>query len=196
VPQVIPTALPGLLIIEPDIHRDARGIFLETFHAAKYRKHGIPETFLQDNHSVSRARTLRGLHFQRRNPQGKLVRVIQGTVLDIAVDVRIGSPTFGLWAAVTLSCADFRQAYVPPGFAHGFYVLDGPAHVEYKCTSLYDPESQMGVAWNDPQLAIRWPDKNPILSASDARLPPLTAILDQLPTIAECPGRLHDDSAT
>lgn len=180
--RVVQTALPGVLVVEPDVHRDGRGFFLESYHSAKYETLGIAGPFVQDNHSKSRARTLRGLHMQLKEPQGKLVRAIEGDVLDVAADVRRGSPTFGRWVSVRLSAENFRQCYVPPGFAHGFYVLSDEAQVEYKCTSPYDAKSELGIIWNDPQLGIDWPDREPILSHTDAALPRLADVLTQLPT--------------
>ena len=179
--RVVPTALPGVVIVEPDVHVDGRGFFLETYHAARYLQHGIPGPFVQDNHSRSLAGTLRGLHLQLRRPQGKLIRVIEGEVYDVAVDVRRGSPTFGRWVGVSLSAENFRQCYVPPGFAHGFCVVSPTAQVEYKCTDLYDPACEIGVAWNDPALAITWPVGQPLLSARDSRHPTLAELGDQLP---------------
>jgi dTDP-4-dehydrorhamnose 3,5-epimerase len=180
--RVVSTALPGVLVIEPDVYRDDRGFFVETFHAAKYQELGISSPFVQDNHSRSRAGTLRGLHLQNgRQPQGKLVRVVSGAVLDVAVDIRRDSPTFGRWVMVELSAENFRQMYLPVGFAHGFYVTRGPADVEYKCTAPYDPISEVGIAWNDPDIAIDWPDRSPLLSPRDAALPPLASVLDRLP---------------
>ncbi|HEY6507590.1 MAG TPA: dTDP-4-dehydrorhamnose 3,5-epimerase [Vicinamibacterales bacterium] len=167
--RVITTEIPGVIIVEPDVHRDARGYFLETFHAAKYAAAGIPEVFLQDNHSCSVQNTLRGLHLQVRKPQGKLVRVVQGDIWDVAVDVRPGLPTFGRWTATRLTAENFRQLYVPPGCAHGFCVLSETAQVEYKCTQLYDPTDEVGIAYDDPDLAIEWPVKAPILSDRDRR---------------------------
>ncbi|HSL23670.1 MAG TPA: dTDP-4-dehydrorhamnose 3,5-epimerase [Vicinamibacterales bacterium] len=179
--RVVPTELPGVLLIEPDVHRDNRGFFLESFHAAKYDALGIRGPFVQDNHSLSGPRTLRGMHLQLREPQGKLVRVLEGEVLDVAVDVRRGSPAFGRWVATRLSAGNFRQCFVPPGFAHGFYVLSDRAQVEYKCTSFYDPASEIGIAWNDPEIGIEWPDDRPVLSPKDAALPTLSAAFDRLP---------------
>jgi len=181
--RIIPTDLSEVLIVEPDVIRDDRGFFLETYHADRYREHGIDGPFVQDNHSRSVARTLRGLHLQLRRPQGKLIRVIEGEVYDVAVDVRRGSPTFGNWVAVTLSAENFKQCYVPPGFAHGFCVLSPVAQVEYKCTDIYDPGGEIGIAWNDPQLAITWPIADPILSARDRRHPVL-ADVQALPSYA------------
>ena len=175
------TELPEVIVVEPDVHRDARGFFLETYHAANYRAGGISPAFVQDNHSSSGAGTLRGLHLQLDPPQGKLIRVIVGAILDVAVDVRRGSPTFGRWVGVELSADNFRQCYIPPGFAHGFCVLSPVAEVEYKCTALYDRASEIGVAWNSPELSIAWPVTAPTLSERDARLKPLSEMLDTLP---------------
>lgn len=179
--RVLPTELPGVVIIEPDVHRDGRGFFLETYHADRYRDHGIPGPFVQDNHSQSVAGTLRGLHLQLRRPQGKLIRVVEGEVFDVAVDVRRGSPTFGRWVSVTLTADNFRQCYVPPGFAHGFCVVSPIAQLEYKCTDLYDPASEIGIAWNDPAIGISWPVTDPILSQRDSRHPTLAELGDRLP---------------
>lgn len=179
--RVVPTEIPGVLIIEPEVFADGRGFFMETYHAARYREHGIEGPFVQDNHSRSVAGTLRGLHLQVRRPQGKLVRVIEGEVYDVCVDVRRGSPTFGRWVGVTLTAENVRQCYVPPGFAHGFCVLTPVAQVEYKCTDFYDPGGELGVAWNDPALAISWPVRDPILSARDKGHPTLAELGDKLP---------------
>src|SRR5687768_2371649 len=143
------TTVAGVILIEPDVYRDARGYFLETFHAAKYAAAGIPETFVQDNHSASMRDTLRGLHMQLRKPQGKLIRVVEGEIWDVAVDLRRGSPSFGVWTAEVLSAGNFKQLYIPPGCAHGFAVLSDTAQVEYKCTELYDPKDEIGIAYND-----------------------------------------------
>jgi dTDP-4-dehydrorhamnose 3,5-epimerase len=179
--RVVPTELPGVLVIEPKVFSDVRGFFIETYHAERYAEHGIDGPFVQDNHSRSAGRTVRGLHLQLRRPQGKLVRVIEGEVYDVAVDVRRGSPTFGRWVAVVLSAANFRQCYIPPGFAHGFCVVSADAQVEYKCTDLYDPESEVGIAWNDPALAIPWPVADPLLSERDRHNPTLAELGDHLP---------------
>jgi dTDP-4-dehydrorhamnose 3,5-epimerase len=179
--KAVPTRLPGVIIIEPDVHHDGRGFFLETFHAEKYRAMGIPGPFVQDNHSRSIAGTLRGLHLQVRLPQAKLVRVIEGEILDVAVDVRRGSPAFGQWVGVPLSAGSFKQCYVPAGFAHGFSVISEVAQIEYKCTELYDPGSEIGIAWDDPALAIRWQVEHPILSDRDRRHQPLAALIALLP---------------
>jgi dTDP-4-dehydrorhamnose 3,5-epimerase len=182
--QFVPTALPGVIVIEPDVYRDGRGFFLETYHAQKYLAGGIAGSFVQDNHSQSVRGTLRGLHLQARRPQGKLVRVIVGVIYDVAVDVRRGSPTFGRWIGFELSAANFKQCYVPPGFAHGFSVASEIAQVEYKCTDLYDPEAEIGIAWDDPLLGITWPVERPILSDRDRKNPRLEALADHLPIYA------------
>ena len=171
--QVLPTSLPGVVIIEPNVLRDERGFFLETYHAERYREAGISLPFVQDNHSRSSKDTLRGLHFQRTRPQGKLVRVIQGEIFDVAADIDPASATFGVWVGVFLSSDNFRQIYVPPGYAHGFCVVSEVAEVEYKCTDLYDPADESGVMWNDPVLAIDWPVQAPVLSHRDHKHPPL-----------------------
>ena len=179
--RVSATTLPGVLLVEPDVHRDSRGFFVETYHADRYRAHGIPGPFVQDNHSRSVRGTLRGLHLQVGRPQGKLVRVITGAIYDVAVDVRRGSPTFGQWAGVTLTADTFLQCYVPAGFAHGFAVTSEIAEIEYKCTSFYDPASEVGIIWSDPGLAISWPTEQPILSDRDRGHPHLADVLDHLP---------------
>jgi dTDP-4-dehydrorhamnose 3,5-epimerase len=179
--RFVPTTLPGVLVIEPDVYKDARGFFVETYHAEKYRAAGIDGPFLQDNHSRSVKDTLRGLHLQLRRPQGKLIRVIVGEIYDVAVDVRRNSPTFGSWVGVSLSADNFRQCFIPPGFAHGFCVMSGEAQIEYKCTDLYDPASEIGIAWNDPAIGISWPVRAPILSERDGRNPMLAAQTDRLP---------------
>jgi len=175
-----PTDLAGVILIEPQVFRDERGFFLETFRADKYGEAGIPTTFVQDNHSSSVKGTLRGLHLQWRRPQGKLVRVIRGEIWDVAVDIRRDSPTFGRWTAATLSAENFHQLYVPPGCAHGFCVLSDVADVEYKCTALYDPSGEAGVAYNDPALAIPWPVTEPILSPRDQRHGTLRELIDRM----------------
>jgi dTDP-4-dehydrorhamnose 3,5-epimerase len=175
------TKLPGVLIIEPDVFRDERGWFLETYHASKYQDRGISVSFVQDNHSSSVCRTLRGLHAQISRPQGKLVRVVKGEIFDVAVDIRRGSATFGHWESVMLSGENFKQIYIPPGFAHGFCVLSEMAEVEYKCTDVYTPGDEIALIWNDPQVGIRWPVESPILSRKDAAGQSLQKLWDQLP---------------
>ncbi len=175
--QFTTCALPGVIVIEPDVYRDPRGFFLETYHAEKYRANGLPLAFVQDNHSLSAQGTLRGLHLQLRRPQGKLVRAIQGEIWDVAVDIRPESPTFRQWFAVVLSADNFKQLYIPPGYAHGFCVLSEVAQVEYKCTALYDPADERGVAYNDPELAVAWPISDPLLSNRDKANPTLADFL-------------------
>ncbi len=179
--KFLPTEIPEVLVVEPDVHRDERGFFLETHHQRRYAHGGIPGRFVQDNHAHSAARTLRGLHAQRRRPQGKLMRVVSGEVYDVAVDIRRGSPSFARWVAVTLSGDDFRQLWIPPGFAHGYVVTSETADVEYKCTDFYDSEDQLVIAWNDPQLGIPWPVTDPLLSERDRRAPRLADVEDLLP---------------
>jgi dTDP-4-dehydrorhamnose 3,5-epimerase len=179
--RFLPTDLPGVILIQPDVHRDPRGFFLETYHERKYAEGGIPGPFVQDNHSHSARGTLRGLHAQRLRPQGKLVRAVEGEMFDVAVDIRRGSPSFGKWVGFILSGENFHQLWIPPGFAHGFCALSERVHVEYKCTDFYDPEDEVAVAWNDPSIAIAWPVESPELSSRDARAPRLAAVLDALP---------------
>jgi dTDP-4-dehydrorhamnose 3,5-epimerase len=179
-----PTALPEVIRIEPRVFRDARGFFLESYHEEKFAAGGLRARFVQDNHSRSARGTLRGLHMQLRFAQGKLVRCVAGEVFDVAVDVRRGSRTFGKWVGETLSAENFRQLWVPPGFLHGFCVVSDSAEIQYKCTELYHPEDELGVAWNDPDLGIRWPVAAPLLSAKDAALPRLRDVESRLPELA------------
>lgn len=179
--RFVPTVLPDVIVVEPDVYSDDRGLFLETYHARKYAEGGIRETFVQDNHSRSRRGVLRGLHAQCRHPQGKLVRVMHGEAYDVAVDIRRGSPTFGRAVGVTLSGENFRQLYIPPGFAHGFCALSDWVDVAYKCTVLYDATDEITVLWNDPGLAIDWPIRDPILSPKDAAAPRLAELMERLP---------------
>jgi len=179
--NIWPTRLPGVLIIEPDVYRDERGWFLETYHADKYEEAGLSFSFVQDNCSSSVRGTLRGLHAQVSRPQGKLVRVTKGEIFDVAVDIRRGSPTFAVWESGILSAENFKQLYIPPGFAHGFSVLSDIAEVEYKCTDVYTPGDEITIAWNDTQIGIQWPNDSPILSAKDASGPSLQEVGDRLP---------------
>ena len=172
--KVTPTKHPDVLLIEPAVHRDARGFFLESFHAARYGEAGMPASFVQDNHSRSSLGVLRGLHYQLKRPQGKLIRVTSGRVFDVAVDIRQGSPRFGQWVGIELTAEDHRQLYVPPGFAHGFCVLSEQVDFLYKCTDYYSPEDEYGIAWDDPDLAIAWPQIDVILSDKDRHLPRLS----------------------
>lgn len=178
--KVHPTPLAGVLLIEPQVHRDDRGFFLETYHQQRYADNGIEVTFVQDNHSRSSRGTVRGLHAQLRTPQGKLMRAIEGEIWDVAVDIRPDSPTYRSWYATTLSADNFRQLYIPEGCAHGFCVLTESAQVEYKCTALYDPSDQLAIAWNDPDIGIDWPVEEPLLSAKDQVAPTLAAIESRL----------------
>ncbi|MFL6195764.1 MAG: dTDP-4-dehydrorhamnose 3,5-epimerase [Thermoanaerobaculia bacterium] len=172
--------LPEVILVEPDVFRDDRGFFLEAYHQPKYRDGGLPEAFIQDNHSFSERGVLRGLHAQLRDPQGKLVRAVTGEIFDVAVDIRPESPSFGKWAGEVLSGENFRQLYIPPGFAHGFCVLSATAHVLYKCTTLYNREDEVGIVWDDPGIGIAWPVEKPRLSPKDAAAPRLAEILHQL----------------
>lgn len=165
--KVIKTTIADLLIIEPKVFGDERGYFFEAYHEKRYKESGIPYTFVQDNRSTSAKGVLRGLHFQKTKPQGKLVSVISGQVLDIAVDLRPNSTTFGCHEAVLLSGENHRQLFVPPGFAHGFTVISDVAEFNYKCTDYYDPNDEGGIIWNDPQLAIDWKTITPSLSEKD-----------------------------
>ncbi len=181
--KVIETKLPGVVIIEPEVFGDDRGCFLETYSAERYRAEGIDAVFVQDNVSYSRKGILRGLHYQYPHSQGKLVQVLFGEVFDAAVDIRVGSPTFGQWASVMLSGDNHRQMYVPPGFAHGFCVLSETAVFSYKCTDYYSRADEGGVIWNDPEIGIRWPVELPVLSGRDAKYPKLSQISrDKLPS--------------
>lgn len=175
------TALPEVRLVEPRVFADPRGFFLESFNVERFAHLGLPTEWVQDNHSRSTRDVLRGLHYQCRRPQGKLVRVVRGAIWDVAVDVRRGSPTFGRWVAETLSDENQHMLWIPPGFAHGFCVLSDVADVTYKCTALYDAEDDRGVLWNDPALQIPWPIVAPLLSDKDRRHLPLHAERDDLP---------------
>ena len=169
------TALPGVVILEPRVFADHRGWFFESYHTGRFEEMGIRDVFLQDNQSRSIRGTVRGLHFQLGAPQTKLVRVLQGAIWDVAVDVRHGSPTFGQWVGVELSAEDRRQLYVPPGFAHGFSTLSGTADVLYKCSALYAPDLERAVRWNDPCIGVDWRlEGPPVLSERDACHPYLS----------------------
>jgi dTDP-4-dehydrorhamnose 3,5-epimerase len=170
--KIIPTELPEVLLIEPQVFADARGFFMETYHARKLAEQGLTAEFVQDNHSRSQQGTLRGLHYQIRHAQGKLVRVVNGVVFDVAVDLRRHSPTFGRWTGAILSADNKYQLWIPPGFAHGFYALSDVVDLLYKVTDYFAPEWDRTIMWNDPQLNIAWPLANqqpPILSAKDAQ---------------------------
>ncbi|MBL8667159.1 MAG: dTDP-4-dehydrorhamnose 3,5-epimerase [Rhodospirillales bacterium] len=177
--RVEQTSLPGVLVIEPKVFGDSRGFFLESYHQGRYAGAGIDAVFVQDNHSRSSRGVLRGLHYQIRHPQGKLVSVVSGEVFDVAVDIRRGSPHFGKWYGCILSADNHRQLWVPPGFAHGFCTLSETADFLYKCTDYYHPEDEGGVLWNDRDLAIAWPVESPALSAKDAVFPALAMIEEE-----------------
>jgi dTDP-4-dehydrorhamnose 3,5-epimerase len=173
---VTPTAIPDVLLVQPVVHGDQRGFFVETWHQARYAEAGIRGPFVQDNHSRSVRHTLRGLHYQVRQPQGKLVRASVGTIFDVAVDLRRSSPTFGRWVSAVLSDENHHQLWVPPGFAHGFYVLSKEADVIYKCSALYASDLDRALRWDDPALGIAWPlvgASPPLLSPKDAAAPGL-----------------------
>jgi dTDP-4-dehydrorhamnose 3,5-epimerase len=181
VPRRLPTELDGLVLIEPDVHGDDRGFLLESFNAESWRALGVETEFVQDNHSRSRHGTLRGLHFQLRPGQAKLVRCVRGSVWDVAVDLRRGSPTYGRWEGHELDDAAHHQLFVPVGFAHGFCVLSDEADVAYKLSSGFDPDAEAGIAWDDPDIGIEWPLDEPLLSARDRSAPRLADVADELP---------------
>jgi dTDP-4-dehydrorhamnose 3,5-epimerase len=168
--QFSPTSIPDVIIVEPRVFGDQRGFFMETYQAERFAAAGIPDTYVQDNHSGSRQGALRGLHYQIRQPQGKLIRVIAGEVFDVAVDIRLSSPTFGQWEGIRLSADNKLQLWIPPGFAHGFLVISEWAEVMYKATDYYAPEWERALLWNDPDIGIKWPlgdDQLPVLSERD-----------------------------
>ena len=176
----IDTSLPGVCELRPPVFRDARGFFLESYHRQKFAEIGITDSFVQDNHSYSKKGTLRGLHYQLTHPQAKLCRVIEGEALDVAVDIRTGSPNFGKWTSVLLSAAEQNQIYVPAGFAHGFLAVSETVQFLYKCSDFYDPKDEHGIAWNDPTLNIKWGEGQPFLSPRDAAFPKLADVAKQL----------------
>jgi dTDP-4-dehydrorhamnose 3,5-epimerase len=178
--KFLPTAIPEVVLVQPDVFGDDRGFFLETYQQRKYGAAGLPEDFVQDNHSYSVRGTLRGLHAQVRRPQGKLIRAILGEIFDVAVDIRPGSPTFGHWVSAVLSGENHHQLYVPPGFAHGFCVTSDTAHVQYKCTELYDRDDEIAILWNDPKIGVAWPTAEPLLSPRDVAALPLAEIVHKL----------------
>ena len=180
--EIVETSLPGVLLIKPRVFRDARGFFLETYRADALAAAGVQETFVQDNHSRSSRGVLRGLHYQLHRAQAKLCRVVDGEVLDVAVDIRVGSPNFGKWVGAVLSAENCHALYLPKGFAHGFVVRSETADFLYKCSDYYDAADDCGVLWNDPALAIEWDTPAPILSAKDEGHLPLAQVPhDQLP---------------
>ena len=180
--ELLSTQLPDVLLLKPRVFRDSRGFFAETYRADQFEEIGIPVRFVQDNHSQSVKGTLRGLHYQLRRPQSKLCRVVRGSVLDVAVDIRLGSPTFGRMASAVLSAENMHQIYIPAGFAHGFIVLSDDAEFLYKCSDYYDPSGEYGVIWSDPDLGIQWDIGEPTLSPKDSQYPRLKDIpQDRLP---------------
>ncbi len=169
------------MVIEPVLHQDARGWVYESYRSERYAQAGLPKTFVQDNHASSVSGCVRGLHYQLRNPQGKLVRVVRGQAFDVCVDIRLGSPTFGHWIGELLTEHNRLQLYIPPGFAHGYCVPDGVCEVEYKCTAEWDPSDEFGVRWDDPAIGITWPLSSPVISARDRALPLLHEAVQNLP---------------
>lgn len=183
------TEIAEVVLVEPDVHRDARGFFCEVYHAAKYEAEGLPGRFVQDNQSRSGRGVLRGLHGQIGTPQGKLVRVLSGEIFDVAVDMRRGSPSYGRWVGAALSAQNFLQLYVPPGFLHGFCVVSESAEIEYKCTGFYAPSDEISVRWDDPEIGIEWPIRDPLVSEKDGAAPLLRAVVERLPVYAGGEGR-------
>lgn len=178
--QRLDTALPDVVELRPKIFRDARGSFSETYHRAKFADLGIADTFVQDNQSQSTRGTLRGLHYQSRHPQAKLCRAVEGEALDVAVDIRLGSPNFGKWAAVVLSAKEQNQIYIPAGFAHGFLALTDCVQFLYKCSDFYDATDEHAILWNDPDLKIDWGIATPLVSEKDMKAPRLSDTLREL----------------
>lgn len=174
--QRIETSLRGVFELRPVIHRDTRGFFIETYHKTKFNDLGITDAFVQDNHSRSAKGTLRGLHYQLRHPQAKLCRVVEGEALDVAVDIRVGSPSFGKWTSVLLSVKEQNQIYIPTGFAHGFLALSNIVQFLYKCSDFYDSRDERGILWSDPVLNISWGITNPVISERDAENPKLAEV--------------------
>ncbi len=179
--KVTPTRLPEVLLIEPKVHGDERGFFLETYHRSRYSEAGIDALFVQDNHSYSEGPILRGLHAQLRHPQGKLLRALEGEIFDVAVDIRRSSPRFGQWVGARLSGTNRHQLWIPPGFAHGFCVVSPTVHVQYKCTELYRAEDEISIRWDDETIGIDWPIDEPRLSSRDQQALSLEEALDRLP---------------
>jgi len=178
--KVIKTEIPEVLLIEPSLFKDDRGFFLETFHQKRFEEIGIQSTFVQDNHSHSSKGVLRGLHYQQKKAQDKLIYVVRGKIFDVAVDIRRGSPTFGEWSGAILSEENKRQLFIPKGFAHGFYVMSEVADVVYKCSDLYDPEDDYGILWSDPDIGVQWPLKGtPAVSEKDNKHLPLHSMPEE-----------------
>ncbi len=178
--QKLETGIPGVWELRPKVFSDSRGFFLETYHQQRYAELGILDTFVQDNHSFSRKGTLRGLHYQLHHPQVKLCRVAEGQALDVVVDIRRSSPTFGKWTSVVLSAELCNQLYVPAGFAHGFVALTDPTQFLYKCSDYYTPGDEHGILWNDPELNIDWKVDAPLLSERDRKHPRLSEVAEEL----------------
>lgn len=181
--KLLETPLPGVRIVEPRVFKDDRGFFLEVWNRDTFAAQGLDVQFVQDNHSLSQQGTLRGLHVQLPHSQGKLVRCTEGTIFDVAVDIRLGSPTFGHWFGLELSAENFRQLWIPEDFAHGFCALTPRVQVEYKCTRVYDPAGDLSIAWDDPAIGIEWPIAAPLLSAKDRSARKLAELHDRLPRI-------------
>lgn len=180
-PRCLDTKLDGVMLLEPEVHGDERGFLVETFKAPDWAEAGVDVEFVQDNHSRSRGGILRGLHFQTSPGQAKLVRCARGRIFDVAVDLRRGSPTYGQWEGHVLDDERHRQLFVPVGFAHGFCVLSDVADVHYRLSSLYDPETEAGIRWDDPDIGVEWPVKDPQTSERDRNAPRLAEIADELP---------------
>lgn len=178
--KFVKTDLPGVVVVVPDVFRDDRGFFFESYHQKKFDEAGINAGFVQDNCSRSVKNTLRGLHFQMKRPQAKLVRVLSGEIYDVVVDLRAGSPTYKKWVGVKLSDLDYHAVYVPEGFAHGFVVVSETADVEYKCTDFYDKSDEGGLIWNDPSIGVVWPCQAPLLSSKDRQWPTIDKLAAQL----------------
>lgn len=185
--RVTPTALPEVLLIDLDVHTDARGHFFERFNEERFAAAGLPTRFRQDNQSLSRRHVLRGLHYQLHHPQGKLVQCVQGALFDVAVDIRAGSPTFGKWVGVELAAERKQLLWIPPGHAHGFCVLSEEAILQYQCTEVYRAPDDRGILWSDPALGITWPVSAPLLSPRDSGLPTLEGARAALPAYREQP---------
>jgi len=177
--EITETSLPGVVIVEPHVFEDRRGFFMETYHQKRYSEDGIDAIFVQDNLSHSVGGILRGLHYQLKHPQAKLVQVISGAIFDVAVDIRRGSPTFGQWTGAHLSVENHRQIFIPEGFAHGFCVLSETADVIYKCTDFYAPADEGGILWSDPDISIHWPIADLILSEKDNNYPRLKDVPEE-----------------
>jgi dTDP-4-dehydrorhamnose 3,5-epimerase len=182
--NIVATELPGVVVIEPRIFRDDRGFFLESFHDERFAEAGLPSSFRQDNHSRSRRNVIRGLHYQLEHPQGKLVTCMFGEVFDVAVDIRVGSPTFGKWTGTMLRGDEPRYVWIPGGFAHGFCAVSAVADITYKCTDIHHPEDDRGILWNDPSIGVRWPVDDPLISPKDAGHRTLDRARGDLPAYA------------